>query len=223
MDFNGFLTVAKETFPDMTEHMEARFRAMEGLYNDWNAKINVISRKDIDSLYIRHILHSLAIAAYLKEVRPEVLGEWEGAGNVNVLDLGTGGGFPGIPLAVLFPNVNFTLCDSVGKKTIVAQAVAEALELENVKVVNARAESLPQTFDYVVSRAVTALDNFWPWVSGKFTKDIFYLKGGDFAEELCKMMKMARLRPGSVRTWKIQDWMDDPVFEEKFVIDIPAR
>lgn len=223
MDFNGFLTIAKETFPDMTEHMEARFRAMEGLYNDWNAKINVISRKDIDSLYIRHILHSLAIAAYLKEVRPEVMEEWESAGNVNVLDLGTGGGFPGIPLAVLFPNVNFTLCDSVGKKTIVAQAVAEALELENVTVVNARAESLPQTFDYVVSRAVTALDNFWPWVSGKFTKDIFYLKGGDFAEELCKMMKMARLRPGSVRTWKIQDWVDDPVFEEKFVIDIPAR
>lgn len=223
MDFNGFLTVAKETFPDMTEHMESRFRAMEGLYNDWNAKINVISRKDIDSLYIRHILHSLAIAAYLKEVRPEVMEEWKSAVNVNVLDLGTGGGFPGIPLAVLFPNVNFTLCDSVGKKTIVAQAVAEALELENVTVVNARAESLPQTFDYVVSRAVTALDNFWPWVSGKFTKDIFYLKGGDFAEELCKMMKMARLRPGSVRTWKIQDWVDDPVFEEKFVIDIPAR
>lgn len=223
MDFNGFLTVAKETFPDMTEHMEARFRAMEGLYNDWNAKINVISRKDIDSLYIRHILHSLAIAAYLKEVRPEVMEEWKSAVNVNVLDLGTGGGFPGIPLAVLFPEVNFTLCDSVGKKTIVAQAVAEALGLENVTVVNARAESLPQTFDYVVSRAVTALDNFWPWVSGKFTKDIFYLKGGDFAEELCKMMKMARLRPGSVRTWKIQDWVDDPVFDEKFVIDIPAR
>lgn len=223
MDFNGFLTVAKETFPDMTEHMESRFRAMECLYNDWNAKINVISRKDIDSLYIRHILHSLAIAAYLKEVRPEVMEEWKSAVNVNVLDLGTGGGFPGIPLAVLFPEVNFTLCDSVGKKTIVAQAVAEALGLENVTVVNARAESLPQTFDYVVSRAVTALDNFWPWVSGKFTKDIFYLKGGDFAEELCKMMKMARLRPGSVRTWKIQDWVDDPVFEEKFVIDIPAR
>lgn len=223
MDFNGFLTVAKETFPDMTEHMESRFRAMEGLYNDWNAKINVISRKDIDSLYIRHILHSLAIAAYLKEVRPEVMEEWKSAVNVNVLDLGTGGGFPGIPLAVLFPEVNFTLCDSVGKKTIVAQAVAEALGLENVTVVNARAESLPQTFDYVVSRAVTALDNFWPWVSGKFTKDIFYLKGGDFAEELCKMMKMARLRPGSVRTWKIQDWVDDPVFDEKFVIDIPAR
>lgn len=223
MDFNGFLTVAKETFPDMSEHMESRFRAMEGLYNDWNAKINVISRKDIDSLYIRHILHSLAIATYLKEVRPEVMEEWKSAGNVNVLDLGTGGGFPGIPLAVLFPNVNFTLCDSVGKKTIVAQAVAEALELKNVTVVNARAESLPQTFDYVVSRAVTALDNFWPWVSGKFTKDIFYLKGGDFAEELCKMMKMAHLRSGSVRTWKIQDWVDDPVFDEKFVIDIPAR
>ena len=114
------------------------------------------------------------------------------------------------------------LCDSVGKKTIVAEAVSKSLGLANVTVVNARAESLGRVFDYVVSRAVTALDNFWPWVAGCYTGDIFYLKGGDFAEELCRMMSMAGLRPGSVRTWKIQDWINDPVFEEKYVIDIPV-
>ena len=226
MDVNEFMSVVRRCFPDMPQEGEARFREMEHLYNEWNAKINVISRKDIDSLYIRHVLHSLAIAEYLKEVRPEIFSEWLGAGvsaPVNVLDLGTGGGFPGIPLAVMFPGVRFTLCDSVGKKTIVAKAVADALGLVNGNVVNARAESLTERFDYVVSRAVTALDNFWPWVAGKFTGDIFYLKGGDFAEELCRMMKMAHLQPGSVRTWKIQDWVDDPVFEDKYVVDIPAR
>ena len=186
-------------------------------------QINVISRKDIDSLYIRHVLHSLAIAQYLKTMRPEIFETWRipGAG-INVLDLGTGGGFPGIPLAVLFPEVNFLLCDSVGKKTIVAKAVAEALGLQNVTVVNARAESLSQKFDYVVSRAVTALDNFYPWVAGKYTGDIFYLKGGDFAEELCHMMQIAGIQPGAVRTWKIQDWVNDPIFDEKYVIDIPV-
>lgn len=226
MTADEFIVTARSLFPGLTDVQERCFREMEGLYNDWNSKINVISRKDMDSLYIRHILHSLSIAGYLKEVRPEIYAEWhasaEGSHPVKVLDLGTGGGFPGIPLAVMFPGVAFTLCDSVGKKTIVAKAVADALGLDNVSVVNARAESLGVTFDYVVSRAVTALDNFWPWVSGKFTGDIFYLKGGDFAEELCRMMKMARLAPGSVRTWKIQDWVDAPVFEDKFVIDIPA-
>ncbi len=229
MDVKDFLDIAAQKFPWLDDAMKSRFVEMEGLYNEWNAKINVISRKDIDSLYARHILHSLSIAGYLKEMRPEVCGRWRGesvaeasAGRVSVLDLGTGGGFPGIPLAVLFPHTQFTLCDSVGKKTIVAKAVAESLGLDNVKVVNARAESLPETFDFVVSRAVTALDNFWPWVVGKFKEDIFYLKGGDFAEELCKMMSMAHLAPGSVRTWKIADWFADPLFDEKYVIDIPA-
>lgn len=242
MDVKEFLDVARQKFPWMDSVMESRFVEMEGLYNEWNAKINVISRKDIDSLYARHILHSLSIAGYLKEMKPEVCDRWRGVAyssecvsgssvkelsggsraSVSVLDLGTGGGFPGIPLAVLFPETQFTLCDSVGKKTIVASAVAKSLGLENVKVVNARAESLPETFDFVVSRAVTALDNFWPWVSGKFTENIFYLKGGDFAEELCKTMSMAHLAPGSVRTWKIADWFADPLFAEKYVIDIPA-
>ncbi len=221
MNVNEFIQEVRDLFPEITLEMEAKFRGMEGLYNDWNSKINVISRKDIGSLYLRHVLHSLSIAAYLKSVRPEIYSLWK-VGVVKVLDLGTGGGFPGIPLAVMFPNVKFTLCDSVGKKTIVAKGVSDALGLGNVEVVNARAEALQETFNFVVSRAVTSLDNFWPWVKGKYTEDIFYLKGGDFAEELVRMMKMAGLRPGSVRTWKIQDWVDDPIFEDKFVIDIPA-
>lgn len=226
MDYNGFITLAKSLLPGITPEMEARFEALEGLYNDWNARINVISRKDIGSLYMRHVMHSLAIAGYLKAIRPEM---YEGlcSGRIDgypasVLDIGTGGGFPGIPLAILFPETGFTLCDSVGKKTIVAEAVASSLALDNVKVVNERAESLDETFDFVVSRAVTALDNFYPWAAGKYRKCILYLKGGDFSEELCRMMAAARLAPGSVRTWKIQDWIDDGMFEDKFVIDIPA-
>ena len=226
MDYNGFITLAKSLLPGITPEMEARFEALEGLYNDWNARINVISRKDIGSLYMRHVMHSLAIAGYLKAIRPEM---YEGlcSGRIDgypasVLDIGTGGGFPGIPLAILFPETGFTLCDSVGKKTIVAEEVASSLALDNVKVVNARAESLDETFDFVVSRAVTALDNFYPWAAGKYRKSILYLKGGDFSEELCRMMAAARLAPGSVRTWKIQDWIDDGMFEDKFVIDIPA-
>ena len=226
MDYNGFITLAKSLLPGITPEMEARFEALEGLYNDWNARINVISRKDIGSLYMRHVMHSLAIAGYLKAIRPEI---YEGlcSGRIDgcpasVLDIGTGGGFPGIPLAILFPETGFTLCDSVGKKTIVAEAVASSLALDNVKVVNARAESMDETFDFVVSRAVTALDNFYPWAAGKYRKSILYLKGGDFSEELCRMMAAARLAPGSVRTWKIQDWIDDEIFEDKFVIDIPA-
>ena len=223
MNVNEFVALVRESFPELTSVQESSFRAMEPLYNDWNSKINVISRKDIDSLYIRHVLHSLAIAEYLKEKRPEIFSAWRTSGSgIKVLDLGTGGGFPGIPLAVLFPEVKFVLCDSVGKKTIVADAVSQALGLKNVQVVNARAESLPDKFCYVVSRAVTALDNFYPWVAGKYTGNIFYLKGGDFAEELCRMMQMAKLKPGSVRTWKIQEWVDDPVFDDKYVIDIPA-
>lgn len=227
MDYNGFITLAKSLLPGISPEMETRFEALEGLYNEWNARINVISRKDIGSLYMRHVMHSLAIAGYLRDVRPEMF-EGLRAGQIScglpasVLDIGTGGGFPGIPLAILFPETRFTLCDSVGKKTIVAEAVATSLGLDNVNVVNARAESLGETYDFVVSRAVTALDNFYPWAAGKYRKSILYLKGGDFSEELCRMMAAARLAPGSVRTWKIQDWIDDEMFEDKFVIDIPA-
>lgn len=232
MTADEFITLASKLFPEMTPAMEDRFRELEELYNDWNAKINVISRKDIGSLYMRHVMHSLAIAGYLRAQRPDVYEAWSGCniqdsanhenGCISVLDLGTGGGFPGIPLAILFPNVHFTLCDSVGKKIIVANGVASTLGLENVVTVNARAESLDKTFDFVVSRAVTSLDNFYPWVRGKYSDSILYLKGGDFSEELCRMMAMARLQAGSVRTWKIQDWIDNEMFKDKYVIDIPV-
>jgi 16S rRNA (guanine527-N7)-methyltransferase len=132
------------------------------------------------------------------------------------MDLGTGGGFPGIPLAVIFPHAQFTLCDSIGKKIIVATEVAKGLGLSNVKTVNARAESLPDTFGFIVARAVTALDNFMPWVKGKYSEGILYLKGGDLTEEIAK----ARLRKGSVHIWPISSWTSDPFFETKQVIFI---
>ncbi len=235
-DFEAFL---KASFPDMTDGMVERFRLMDAGYRDWNAKINVISRKDIDSLYDHHVLHSLAIAEYLRTQRPEVYSMFtaplqEGSvapvsssTNVNasraalrVLDLGTGGGFPGIPLAVMFPNVRFTLCDSVGKKTIVAREIANMLGLDNVEIVNARAESLPGRFDFVVSRAVASLTDFYPWVKGKYSRSILYLKGGDINEEICALMSRERLRKGSVSTWPVTTWLSDPYFAGKFVIDI---
>lgn len=235
-DFEAFL---KASFPDMTDWMVERFRLMDAGYRDWNAKINVISRKDIDSLYDHHVLHSLAIAEYLRTQRPEVYSMFtaplqEGSvapvsssTNVNasraglrVLDLGTGGGFPGIPLAVMFPNVRFTLCDSVGKKTIVAREIANMLGLDNVEIVNARAESLPGRFDFVVSRAVASLTDFYPWVKGKYSQSILYLKGGDINEEICALMSRERLRKGSVSTWPVTTWLSDPYFAGKFVIDI---
>ena len=235
-DVEAFL---KASFPDMTDGMVERFRLMDAGYRDWNAKINVISRKDIDSLYDHHVLHSLAIAEYLRTQRPEVYSMFtaplqEGSvapvsssTNVNasraglrVLDLGTGGGFPGIPLAVMFPNVRFTLCDSVGKKTIVAREIANMLGLDNVEIVNARAESLPGRFDFVVSRAVASLTDFYPWVKGKYSRSILYLKGGDINEEICALMSRERLRKGSVSTWPVTTWLSDPYFAGKFVIDI---
>lgn len=235
-DFEAFL---KASFPDMTDGMVERFRLMDAGYRDWNAKINVISRKDIDNLYDHHVLHSLAIAEYLRTQRPEVYSMFtaplqEGSvapvsssTNVNasraglrVLDLGTGGGFPGIPLAVMFPNVRFTLCDSVGKKTIVAREIANMLGLDNVEIVNARAESLPGRFDFVVSRAVASLTDFYPWVKGKYSRSILYLKGGDINEEICALMSRERLRKGSVSTWPVTTWLSDPYFAGKFVIDI---
>ena len=195
---------------------EQQFCALDALYREWNVKINVISRKDIDALYDHHVLHSLAIARYLQTVP----GLWESFSTASVLDLGTGGGFPGIPLAILFPEARFVLCDSVGKKTLVAQAVASALNLKNVQVVNARAESLPGRFDYVVSRAVASLPDFYPWVKGKFTKGILYLKGGDVNEEIATVMARHKLPRGSVSTWPISAWLQDPYYDGKLVIHI---
>lgn len=222
MTFNEFKNIIEERFPEINETQMEQFRLMEGLYREWNSKINVVSRKDIDQLYRHHVLHSLCIAAYIKASMPDVYERLRGDGPysisepMKILDLGTGGGFPGIPLAVMFPHTAFTLCDSIGKKIIVASEVARALGLKKVKTVNARAESLPETFDYIVSRAVTSLDNFMPWVKGKYSEGILYLKGGDLEEEIAK----ARLRKGSVSIWPVSKWTDDPFFETKQVIHI---
>lgn len=242
MNYTEFKNILTSEFPGITEVQLSRFEAMEGLYREWNSKINVVSRKDIDNLYEHHVLHSLGIALYLKFRRPDVLRMWGGESllggsevfgdealtenavgdgvSCTVLDLGCGGGFPGIPLATLFPEVKFTLCDSIGKKVTVAREVAAALGLENVETVNSRAEALPGAFDYVVSRAVTSLDKFLPWVKGKWHRDIFYLKGGDLVEEIALAMGKFRLPKGSVGVWPISSVLHDEFFTEKMVIDI---
>ena len=228
MTFNEFKNIILEKFPEVTQLQLEQFEKMDALYRDWNSKINVVSRKDIDELYRHHVLHSLGIAAYLRLQMPDVYDRLRGEGvysaalPMKILDLGTGGGFPGIPLAVMFPNADFTLCDSIGKKIIVATEVSKGLGLTNVKTVNARAESLPETFDFVVSRAVTALDNFMPWVKGKYTEGILYLKGGDLAEEISTAMAKHKMRKGSVHTWPISSWTDDQFFNEKMVIYIES-
>jgi 16S rRNA (guanine527-N7)-methyltransferase len=223
MTYEAFEALLESTFPDITEQMAGQFRMMEAGYRGWNAKINVISRKDIDSLYDHHVLHSLAIARYLMTMCPQTYSLMKEPGTeVKILDLGTGGGFPGIPLAVLFPEVKFTLCDSVGKKTIVARQISTMLGLKNVEIVNARAESLGGGFDFIVSRAVTTLPEFYNWVRRKFTRSILYLKGGDINEEIYNLMSRERLRKGSVSTWQVDSWLKDPYFEGKFVIDIKA-
>ena len=196
-------------FPGLTDAQQAQFDAMEGLYREWNARINVISRKDMDQLRTHHILHSLAIAKLI-----------DFPAGSTVLDVGTGGGFPGIPLAVLFPDTRFTLCDSIGKKVKVAQAVADGLGLGNVTCVQARAESLPGRFDYVVSRAVTDLATFYPWIRGKFNHAVFYLKGGDLDAEIATCARHCRIDPGKFYQAKISAWFDDPWFEEKKIVVI---
>ena len=201
---------------ELTPLQQERFDALDALYREWNAQINVISRKDIDNLYSHHVLHSLAIGRYLSEVP----GLWDSFSSASILDVGTGGGFPGIPLAILFPEASFVLCDSVGKKTIVASAVSRARGLENVEVVNARAESLGREFDYVVSRAVAALPDFYPWVKGCYRKGVLYLKGGDVNPEIAQVMARYHLPKGSVHTWRISSWLDDPWYEGKLVIHI---
>ena len=226
MTYNEFKNIIEDKFPEVTPQQMEQFSKMDALYREWNAKINVVSRKDIEELYRHHVQHSLGIAAYLKTQMPDIYDRLRGEGPyslsepLKILDLGTGGGFPGIPLAVMFPHAQFTLCDSIGKKIIVASEVAKGLELKNVKTINARAESLPDTFDYIVSRAVTSLENFMPWVKGKYSEGILYLKGGDLAEEISTAMSRFNMRKGSVHTWPISSWTSDPFFETKMVIYI---
>jgi len=219
MDFTEFKATVSRLFPDISSGQMEMFEALGPLYNDWNSKINVISRKDMDGLYLHHVLHSLAVALYLKDNLADEFLAWK-EGGVSVLDLGTGGGFPGIPMAILFPAADFTLCDSIGKKITVASGVAGSLGLANVRTVNARAETLTEKYDYVISRAVTSLENFYPWVRGKYSRRILYLKGGDIVPEIARMMGQFRLPKGSVSTWPIEKALEDEWFKGKFVIDV---
>lgn len=198
-------------FPDLTQQQIEQFEKLYELYSFWNSQINVISRKDIDELYERHILHSLGIAKFCS-FKP---GE-------KVLDVGTGGGFPGIPLAILFPETQFHLVDSIGKKIKVVNEVAAALGLKNVKGSHSRAEQITDKYNFVVSRAVTRLGDFYPWVRGKFAKEninalrngILYLKGGDLTEEIKESKLKAELYPLSA-------YFEEDFFETKYVVYIP--
>lgn len=199
-------------FPDLTEVQKEQFEKLDFLYHDWNEKINVISRKDIDSLYTKHILHSLGIAKIMK-FEP----------GAYVLDVGTGGGFPGIPLAILFPETRFYLIDVIAKKIKVVQGVAEALGLKNVKAEQLRAENVKGDFDFIVSRAVTNMPDFVSWIKDKIKKQnkhslsngILYLKGGDLSEELKDFPKATE--------YNLADFFTDEFFETKKVVHLPLK
>lgn len=222
MTYEEFIRIAESTFPELvTDCAREKFRALGPLYTDWNSKINVISRKDIGELYSHHVLHSLAIAKFLKTRLPDVYSA--GLAGQTVLDLGTGGGFPGIPLAILFPECRFTLCDSVGKKIRVVSEVASGAGIENVETINARAETLTGKFDFIVSRAVAALENFLPWTKGRWSKGIVCLKGGNVLDEISEAAKKHLLHPASVSVYGIKEWLDDPYFEEKTAVFIKGQ
>ena len=199
-------------FPQLSAQQKTQFMSLGKLYEDWNTKINVVSRKDIDELYLRHVLHSLGIA----KIEPFLPGS-------KILDVGTGGGFPGIPLAILFPDVHFHLVDSIGKKIKVVEEVVEGLQLKNVKATNDRVENVSGKYDFIVSRAVAQMDTFVHWVNGKVAKKslherkngIFYLKGGDLSEEL-KFFPKATVYP-------LKDYFEEDFFETKSVVHLPLK
>jgi len=196
-------------FPDLSEQQQKQFTQLGKIYSEWNEKINVISRKDIDYIYERHILHALSIAKF-KDLNGK-----------KILDVGTGGGFPGIPLAIMFPDAQFTLVDSIGKKITVVQEVAEAIGLQNLEAHHQRAEKVKDKFDFVVSRAVTRMNKFLPWVREKIKMDanstdvgIIALKGGDLEEE------MAEIKRG-YQEKSLTDYYEEEFFETKKIIFIP--
>jgi 16S rRNA (guanine527-N7)-methyltransferase len=199
-------------FPNLTEIQFKQFEALQGLYEDWNAQINVISRKDIESLYLRHVLHSLSIAKLIQFQ--------DGA---KILDIGTGGGFPGIPLAILFPEVTFHLVDSINKKLKVVNGVAESLGLENVYTTHARAETIEGQYDFIISRAVTTMPVFVSWIKNRVAKKnthtlkngILYLKGGDLTEELKTYSK--------VTLYDLSAFFEDEFFETKKIVHLPLK
>lgn len=203
----------KRYFPEITEQQEAQFEALGALYKEWNTRINVVSRKDMEHLYTRHILHSLAIAKVC---------QFEAG--AKVIDIGCGGGFPSVPLAILFPEVEFVGVDSIGKKIRVVEGVRDGAKIENLRALNCRAESVGEKFDYVVSRAVTEMARFMPWAwpllrkgeRGTLPNGVLYLKGGELAEELA----------ATRRRWDIYDirtMFDDEFFETKKVVYTPYK
>lgn len=206
------MEIIQKYFSNLTEEQILQFEKLQELYQDWNLKINVVSRKDIDELYLRHVLHSLGIAK-VQEFFP----------GSKVLDVGTGGGFPGIPLAILFPETNFHLVDSIGKKIKVVEEVTEGLQLKNVKFTNARVETITDQYDFIVSRAVAQMETFKFWVKGRIAKKsnhelkngILYLKGGDLTEELSNFSKAT--------IYNLQDYFEEPFFETKKVVHLPLK
>ncbi len=197
---------------DLTPEQTKQFAQLEDLYKDWNSKINVISRKNIDELYINHVLHSLGIAKVI-DFLPDA----------TILDVGTGGGFPGIPLAILFPETQFHLVDSIGKKLKVVDAVAAELGLQNIKTTHDRVENIKEKYDFIVSRAVTKMPDFVKWIKGKVKKEskhmlkngILYLKGGDLTQELSKYK--------TVQIFDLSDYFDEDFFETKKVVYLPMK
>ena len=206
------MQILNKYFPNLSETQVQHFKQLELLYTEWNAKINVISRKDIAALYKRHVLHSLGIA----KVQPFNPG-------ARILDVGTGGGFPGIPLAILFPEAEFYLVDSIGKKIKVVEEVSAALGLKNVKAAHIRAEKVKGEFDFIVSRAVTTMPDFVKWVRKKVAKKqqhtlkngILYLKGGDLTEELSLY--------SSASLYELSAFFDEDFFETKKVVHLPLK
>ena len=199
-------------FPNLTQLQISQFSQLQELYKDWNLKINVVSRKDIDELYLRHVLHSLGIAKVVQF-----------KSNTKVLDVGTGGGFPGIPLAILFPETQFHLVDSIGKKIKVVNDVSEGLGLQNIKTTHGRVEEIKGTYDFIVSRAVAQMETFVRWTKGKINKKqqhpikngILYLKGGDLSDELNKYT--------SATIYDLTDYFKEDFFETKKVVHLPMK
>ncbi|MBN7815101.1 16S rRNA (guanine(527)-N(7))-methyltransferase RsmG [Algoriphagus pacificus] len=208
---NPGVEIIQGYFPALTEKQVEQFSKLADLYSDWNSKINVISRKDMEQFYVHHVLHSLGISKVM-QFQP----------GTKILDIGTGGGFPGIPLAILFPDCHFHLVDSIGKKITVVKDVAKQLKLSNVEAQQARAEELVRKYDFVVSRAVTRMANFYPWVKNKIRKEdineypngILYLKGGDVDEEMEELGK-------SYVVYHLEDYFKEDFFETKKVVYMP--
>ena len=206
------MEIINKYFTNLTDNQRFQFEKLDELYQDWNLKINVVSRKDIDELYLRHVLHSLGIAKVIK-FEP----------GSKVMDVGTGGGFPGIPLAILFPETQFHLVDSIGKKIKVVNEVVAGLGLENVITTHGRVEEVKDTYDFIVSRAVAQMETFVRWVKGRISKQqnhelrngILYLKGGDLSEEL--------KRYTSATIYDLTDYFQEDFFETKKVVHLPVK